>query len=285
MQYHNLPPTQTDPSRQMFPHALGLAPGFGRMKGRRVLVVGGGQRKITDAEPPIGNGRGICRVLGREGAKVAVLDNARSAAQLVCDEIAAESGFAIPIVADVTDVDRIKPSVEAAAMALGGLDGLVLNVGITSIGLDKLTVKHWDELFAINVRSHMWYAKVGLDVLEPGSSIVVVSSLAGMRPGGHQPAYEISKAAQYQLARTVALEGEPKGIRCNCMALGLIDSAMGRDEGKKRPNRARQVPFARQGTGWEVGYAALFLLSHESSYVNAHTLCVDGGQVFGVVRR
>lgn len=285
MPYHNLPPTQTDPSRQMFPHALGLAPGLGRMTGRRILVVGGGQRKITDAEPPIGNGRGICRVLGREGAKVAVLDHSFEAAQFVCDEIKGDNGFAVPIVADATDVARIKPSIEEAAKALGGLDGLVLNVGITSVGLDKLTVEHWDDLFAINVRSHMWYAKAGLECLEPGSSILVISSLAGMRPGGHQPAYEISKAAQYQLARTVAFEGEPKGIRCNCLALGLIDSAMGRDEGKKRPDRARLVPFARQGTGWEVGYAALFFLSHESSYVNAQTLCVDGGQVFGVVRK
>ena len=281
MQYHNLPPTQIDPRRQMFPHALGLAPGLGRMRGRRVLVIGGGQRRITDAEPPVGNGR----VLGREGAKVAVLDSSHEAARSVCDEIVAESGVAVPVVADVTDVAGILPSVEEAAKALGGLDSIVLNVGITSIGLDKLTVEHWDELFAINVRSHMWYAKAALDILEPGSSILVISSLAGMRPGGHQPAYEISKAAQFQLTRTVALEGEPKGIRCNCLALGLIDSAMGRDEGKKRPDRARLVPFARQGTGWEVGYAALFFLSHESSYVNAQTLCVDGGHMFGVVRK
>lgn len=59
---------------------------------------------------------------------------------------------------------------------------------------------------------------------------------------------------------------------------------MGRDEARRRPERGAQVPFGRQGTAWEIAYASLFLMSHEASYVNAHSMVVDGGHVFGIVR-
>jgi NAD(P)-dependent dehydrogenase (short-subunit alcohol dehydrogenase family) len=86
------------------------------------------------------------------------------------------------------------------------------------------------------------------------------------------------------LSRSVAKAGQPKGIRCNALLPGLIDTPMGRDEGRRRGgSRARTVPFGRQGSGWEVAYTALFLLSHEASYVNAQSLAVDGGYHFGIV--
>lgn len=285
MSYHNLPPTQIDPSRQMFKPALGIAPGLGRMKGRRVLVVGAGQRTVVDKEPPIGNGRAISRLLAREGAAVACLDHSREAAETVCREIKEEGGTAFPIIADVTDVAQIKPALEQSAKLMGGLDGLVLSVGVTSVPPEQLTVEHWDWVFAVNLRSHMWFAMNGLEILEAGSSIVFISSRAGFRPGSRHPAYEMSKAGQYQLARNIALEGEPKGIRSNCVVVGPIDTPMGRDEARKRPNRASAVAFGRQGTGWEIAYTTLFLMSHESSYVNAQSLVVDGGQFYGVARK
>jgi NAD(P)-dependent dehydrogenase (short-subunit alcohol dehydrogenase family) len=65
---------------------------------------------------------------------------------------------------------------------------------------------------------------------------------------------------------------------------GMMDTPMGRDASRRRSDRAVTVPFGRQGTGWEVAYAALFLISNESSYVNAHTLFLDGGHLGGIVR-
>jgi NAD(P)-dependent dehydrogenase (short-subunit alcohol dehydrogenase family) len=147
-----------------------------------------------------------------------------------------------------------------------------------------MTEEDWDKVFNINVRSHMWFAKAALEVMEPGSTIVMISSRAGMRPGSRNPAYDVSKAAQYQLARTVALEGEPQAIRCNCVVIGLVDTPMGRDEARKRPGRAASVPFGRQGTSWEIAYTVLFLMSRESSYINAQCLVVDGGGYYGIQR-
>jgi NAD(P)-dependent dehydrogenase (short-subunit alcohol dehydrogenase family) len=280
----NPPPKVVSPGQQMFQPALGLAPGLGRMKGRRILVVGGGQRKTIDEEIPMGNGRGISRVLGREGASLAILDASADAAESVVQEINSEGGKAQPIVFDVLDHGAVPGVVEKAAKALGGLDGLVLNVGKTSVPMQQVSVEDWDAVFALNVRSHMQFARKALEVMDEGSSIVLISSLAALRPGSRQPAYEASKAAQLQLTRSIALEGEPRGIRCNCLILGLIDSGMGRDEGRRRPDRANKMPFGRQGTGWEVGYAALFLLSHEASYVNAQDIRVDGGHFYGILR-
>src|SRR3977135_3293107 len=77
---------------------------------------------------------------------------------------------------------------------------------------------------------------------------------------------------------------EEKGIRCNVIAPGFMDTPMGRDASRRRSDRAVTVPFGRQGTGWEGAYASLFLISNESSYVNAHTLFLDAGHMAGIVR-
>lgn len=273
-----------DPGRQIFPATLGIGPPRGRMEGRRVLVVGAGQQVIADPDPPVGNGRAISRLLGREGATVACLDISSDAARGVCDEIVAEGGVAIPVVADIADVAAIDRAIREAESGLGGLDGLVLSAGITSVTLAELTPDHWDRVFAINLRAQVWFAKRALEIMAPGSSILLVTSLAGFRPAARQPAYGTSKAAQMELAREIAMEGEGRGIRCNSLAVGVIDTPLGRLEGRKRPNRSTRVPFGRQGTAWEVAHAALFLMSHEASYVNAQCLCVDGGLLFGIAR-
>lgn len=254
------------------------------MEARRVLVVGAGQQTIDDPDPPVGNGRAISRLLGREGAAVACLDISAEAARSVAGEIAGEGGVAVPIVADIADITAIDAAIREADAKLGGLDGLVLSAGITSVTLAELTPEHWDRVFAINLRAQVWFAKRALAIMPPGASILLVTSLAGFRPAARQPAYGTSKAAQMELAREIAMEGESRGIRCNSLAVGVVDTPLGRLEGRKRANRSTRTPFGRQGTAWEVAHAALFLMSHEASYVNAHCLCVDGGLLFGIAR-
>ena len=274
-----------DPSASVHPETLGQASSHGRLKGRRIIVVGGGQRKIIDAEPPIGNGRAMSVLFAREGAHVACLDINREAADHTVAQIVSEGGKAFADIVDVSDASAIAPAVERCAKQLGGLDGLALNVGIShGLSLPKMTVEAWDKDYAINVRSHMLFAQKALEVMAPGGAIVLMSSLASQRSNGRNPAYESSKAAQIALGRAIARAGEDKGIRCNVIAPGFMDTPMGRDASRRRADRALTVPFGRQGTAWEVAYAALFLISNESSYVNAHTLFLDGGHLGGVVR-
>lgn len=281
----NLAPTEIDLSRQMHPETLGQAPGRSRLQGRRVLVVGAGQRTIPEQQPPIGNGRAISVLFAREGASLVCLDLSAEAAQGTVDQIKQEGGQAFAEVADVSDVTQIAGIVERAAQRLGGLDGLVLNVGIShGLQLADVTPETWDKEFNVNLRSHMFFAQAALQLMAPGGSIVLMSSLASLRNSSKNPAYESSKAAQVALARSIAVAGESKGIRCNSVLPGLMDTPMGRDATRRRPNRALGVPFGRQGTGWEVAYATLFLVSNESSYVNGHALLADGGLSIGVMR-
>ena len=278
-------PKQLDPASSLHAETLGLAPGRGRLQGRRIIVVGAGQRNIIDAEPPIGNGRAMSVLFAREGAHVACVDINQEAADDTVRQITSEGGKAFTDVVDVSDASAIAPAIARCAKQLGGLDGLALNVGIScGLPLAKMTAEAWDRDYAVNVRSHMLFAQKALELMAPGGAVILISSMASQRAGGRNPAYESSKAAQIALGRAIARAGEEKGVRCNVIAPGFMDTPMGRDASRRRSDRALTVPFGRQGTGWEVAYAALFLISNESSYVNAHTLFLDGGHMVGVVR-
>ena len=278
-------PQKLDPSASLHPETLGLAPGRGRLAGRKIIVVGAGQRKIIDEEPPVGNGRAMSVLFAREGAHVACIDINKEAADNTVAQITSEGGKAFTEVIDVSDAAAIAPTVERCTKKLGGLDGLALNVGIScGLPLAKMTAEAWDRDYAVNVRSHMLFAQKALTMMAPGGAIVLTSSMASQRANGRNPAYESSKAAQIALGRAIARAGEENGVRCNVIAPGFIDSPMGRDASRRRPDRAITVPFGRQGTGWEVAYAALFLISNESSYVNGHTLFLDAGHMGGIVR-
>ncbi|QPF86306.1 SDR family oxidoreductase [Bradyrhizobium genosp. L] len=278
-------PKSVDPSASLHAESLGLAQSRGRLNGRRIIVVGAGQRNVVDEHPPVGNGRAMSVLFAREGASVACLDINKDAADDTVAQITKEGGKAFTDVVDAADVSQIAPAVERCVQQLGGLDGVALSVGISSgLSLPKMTAEAWDRDYAVNVRSHMLFAQKALEVMAPGGAIILISSMASQRAGGHNPAYESSKAAQIALGRAIARAGEPKGIRCNVIAPGFIDTPMGRDASRRRSDRAVTVPFGRQGTGWEVAYTALFLISNESSYVNAHTLFLDAGHMGGIVR-
>jgi len=169
--------------------------------------------------------------------------------------------------------------VGTAATTMGGLDGLVFNVGIgAGMWLDGSTPEVWDRVLTVNLRGAMLTLRAALPVLGSGASIVLISSIASMRAGSRLPSYDASKAALGGLMRHAGIEGERRGIRVNIVAPGLMDTSIGREATRGRPSRAKTpVPLGRQGTGWETAYAALFLLSDEAAYVTGQTLAVDGG--------
>src|SRR5215212_2946370 len=123
--------------RQLSAESAGEAPGRGRLHGRRVLVVGGGQRTFDAATDPVGNGRAMSLLFAREGAQVAVADvNLASA--------------------DVTVENDVKRMIEQARATRGGLDGMVLNVGtFGGIGLDGVSADEWNRIYDVNVRGPM----------------------------------------------------------------------------------------------------------------------------------
>src|SRR5882762_22772 len=175
-------PKNIDPSASLHAEALGRAKSHGRLAGRRIIVVGAGQRKIIDEDPPIGNGRAMSVLFAREGAHVACIDVNKDAADNTVAQITAEGGKAFTHVVDVSDAAAIAPALERCVKTLGGLDGLALNVGISSgLSLPKMTAEAWDKDYAVNVRSHMLFAQKALEVMAPGGAIVLMSSMASHR--------------------------------------------------------------------------------------------------------
>jgi NAD(P)-dependent dehydrogenase (short-subunit alcohol dehydrogenase family) len=273
--------TAPDPGPDAYlpPESTGSAPGRGRLAGRRILVVGAGTRPSPDPDPPLGNGRAISILAAREGASVACADRDAGAAAETAARVRAEGAGAEVVLADVTDPDACARLVTEATAALGGLDGVVLNVGVgLGRGLGGTTARQWDTVFAVNARAHFLVTAAALPVLEPGSAIVYISSAASLRSATGVPAYDASKAALLGICRQAAREGLPRYIRANIVVPSLVDTPLGRDASRHNPARtARRLPFGRQATAWEVAYATVWLLSAESSYVNAHPLVLDGG--------
>jgi NAD(P)-dependent dehydrogenase (short-subunit alcohol dehydrogenase family) len=259
--------------------ATGSAPGRGRLAGRRVLVVGAGTRPSPDPEAPIGNGRAISVLAAREGASVVCADRDRDAAEVTARLVRAERATAAVLVADVADPLACAGLVTDSVAALGGLDGLVLNVGFgLGRGMTGTTAQQWDETFAANTRAHFLIAAAALPVLDPRSAIVFISSAASLRAATGIPSYDASKAALLGICRQAAREGMARFIRANLVVPSLVDTPLGREASSRNPARtARRLPYDRQATAWEVAYATIWLLSNESSYVNAHPLLLDGG--------
>ncbi len=252
-------------------------PRLGRLAGRRILIVGAGQQDYGLDDPPIGNGRATSALFAREGAALALADIDEQSLAETERLVQEEGGKGVAILADAAQESGIEAMFERARDALGGLDGLVMNVGVgAGMGLAGTSVEDWDRVMAVNLRSHFLGCKHALAHFEDGGSVLLIGSLAA-RETMPIPAYAASKAALEALCRSAAVEGAP-AVRVNVLAPGLVDTSLGRMATRLNPRRADvRIPAGRQASAWEIARCALFLIGEESSYVTGHMLIADGG--------
>ena len=245
------------------------------LDGKVAIVTGGGA--VDDG---IGNGRAAAILLARAGAKVLIVDLDRERARRTAAMIAEEGGSAVPFVADVTEA---RAMVDAALGEFGRLDCLDNNVGIGGRGsVVDVAPQDWRRVMQVNVDSMFMASRCAIPAMRRsagGGAIVNVSSISALRPRG-LTAYSTSKGAVIALTRAMAVDHGPDGIRVNCVAPGPVYTPMVYSRGMSpagREARRRASVLGLEGTGWDIGHAARFLLSAEARYITGQTLVVDGG--------
>ena len=257
-----------------------------RLKGKTAIIVGAGQ---TPGET-IGNGRAMSILFAREGAQVLCVDRVAERAEETAAMILAEGGKATAFTANVTKADDVAALIEAGKQRLGRIDILVNNVGVGGGDGPAHRVEEaaFDRILSVNLKGMWLTIKAAIPIMreQGGGAIVNISSLAGIA-GGNQVAYEVSKAAVNRLTTSVAQSNAAKGVRCNAIMPGLMDTPMavagiaqasGQEQEAVRAARNARVPLGgKMGSAWDTAYAALFLASDEAGFITGAILPVDGG--------
>jgi 3-oxoacyl-[acyl-carrier protein] reductase len=248
-----------------------------------VLITGGSR----------GIGFAIADAVAAEGAAVGLVARDAEGLAQAAERLASRSVPVATAAADVTDTAALSGAVEDIAAALGGLDHLVANAGGT-VGSGNLTSAGPDEFtatFTLNAGHAAELIRLGLGHLGPGGSVVIISSITGMRPAP-RTAYAAAKAAEIQLAATAAQELAPAGIRVNAVSPGSILFPGGGWESFAQDNPqdfaaflSTQFPFGRLGALEEVADVVAFLLSQRASWVSGANIVVDGAQIYPSARR
>lgn len=260
-----------------------------RLQGKVAVVLGGGQSPGEG----VGNGRAAAMRFAREGARVIVADRRLDSAEETAALIRAEGFEAVSSEVDVTRESDLARVMAEAKQRWGSLDVLHNNVGVSLAGGDadllEITEDNFDNVCRITLRGTVFACKHAVAIMREQRSGVIVNIASAAGPGKYPyAAYKASKAGVIAFTEQLALQNAPYGIRANSINPGLIGTPMAIETRSKAFNvtrealdqeRAAKVPLGRQGTGWDVANAALFLACEESSFITGVSLCVDGGRI------
>jgi NAD(P)-dependent dehydrogenase (short-subunit alcohol dehydrogenase family) len=260
--------------------------GLGRLKDRVAVVFGAGT--LGGRGAGVGNGQAAAIAYAREGARVILADISAEAAQETLQKIDAGGGVAETAVCDVRRREQVEEAIGKAVDLWGRLDILHNNVGVGEIS-DVLSIKDEDLLKTIDVNfvGMVRTCRAALPVMiDQGRGVITnVSAIGGMRYYEYLFSYSAAKAAVDSMTRSIASELFGRGIRCNAIVPGVIETplaitgyaaAVGSEE-KARTLLKEMSPGGKAGSPWDVAGAAVFLASDEAAYVNGAFLMVDGG--------
>jgi len=250
---------------------------MGLLDGVGALVLGGGR----------GIGAAVSGGLGASGAHVGVLDLELDRAAAVAEEIRAGGGDALPIECDILDDEALVAAIRSVDEQLKGGLRLLVNVagGMHAharwLPTHEWTPEAWDAVVGLNLRYVFVACREALTLMvdRPGSSIVNIASISGLTGAPRHAAYGAAKAGLMNLTETLAIEYGRYGIRVNALAPGsiLTPAVAGGTSSQASDRMAVTVPLGRRGSPSEIADGVVFLASPMASYINGHTLVVDGG--------
>jgi NAD(P)-dependent dehydrogenase (short-subunit alcohol dehydrogenase family) len=229
-----------------------------------------------------GIGSAMAEAFAAAGANLVMASNQRD--ELIQAAARLPNAYAVPC--DVAIGSDLEALIDAAETHLGHIDVLVCNAGVAGPpgSMSEVELAARDELFKINLEHplHLTTRLAPRMAARGGGSIVLTSSLAGLRGNARLGLYGITKAALIQLARNLAIEWGPKGVRANAIAPGLIATGWAAaimSDPDAAARRLSLTPLRRIGEPWEVAAAAVFLAGPGAGYVTGQCLVVDGGSL------
>ncbi len=241
----------------------------------KVAVITGSSRGI---------GRETAMLMARLGAKVVVSSRKAAACEEVAKAILAEGGEAVVIPCNVSVKSEVEALVGGAVERWGKIDILVCNAAANpAFGpMSELSDEAFDKIMATNVRANVWLCNMVIPGMAErgGGAVVIISSIAGIIASPMIGAYGMSKAADFALARNLAVEWSGKNIRVNCVAPGLIKTDFARalwEDKERLAKREAATPLRRIGEPEEIAGVAAFLASPAASFITGQTIVADGG--------
>ena len=248
-----------------------------RLEGKVAIVTGAGS-----SGEGVGNGKAASILFAREGAKVLLVDSREDRARETLQIIQEEGGVASTLQGDMTKIEDCEVMAQTAMERYGRVDILDNNVGISQRGtVVEVSEEDWDRVMTVNIKTIMLSSKATIPYMIAsggGGSIINISSIAGLRAHSSTP-YSASKAGVIGLTFSMAADHAADNIRANVIAPGLVYTPMvaPRMNDDLRQLRSEAAPLKSEGTGWDVGYAALFLASDEARWITGICLPVDAG--------
>ena len=248
----------------------------------KVAIVTGSSRGI---------GLAIAAALAEHGCKVVISSRKQEACDEVAHAINAQhgEGTAIAVAANISGKDDLQNLVDETRKAFGRIDVLVCNAASNPYygPMAGISDEQFRKILDNNVIANHWLISMAApEMLERGEgSIIIVSSIGGLTSSTMIGAYNISKAADFQLARNLAAEFGPRGVRVNCIAPGLVKTDFARALWEN-PDTLKAVtkttPLRRIGEPYEIAGAAVYLASPASTFMTGQAMIVDGGSTIGV---
>jgi NAD(P)-dependent dehydrogenase (short-subunit alcohol dehydrogenase family) len=241
----------------------------------KVAIVTGSSRGI---------GRAIAETMASLGAKVVVSSRKAEACEPVAESIRAQGGEAVTIPCNISRRAEVEALVANTLDRFGAIDILVCNAAVNPVygSMSELSDEAFDKIMGSNVKSNLWLCNLVIPGMAErgGGAVVIVSSIAGLRGTEMIGGYGISKAADFALARNLAVEWGPRNIRVNSIAPGLVKTEFARalwQDPAALDRRNAMTPLRRIGLPEEIGPVAAFLASPAASFMTGQIVVVDGG--------